>query len=159
VRIDWDALIRGWPIDGEVCEIAGLGPVPVAAVRRMIESGDAFLASVVTRGVDVVNVAHLGRRPTAYQQTGLDWRSPECTTLGCNTTVRLENDHRVPWADSKITLLSGMDPACGRCHDLKTYKGWAWVEGTGKRPMVPPDDPRHPRNRNQGPAPPDDAAA
>ncbi|MGI8683703.1 MAG: hypothetical protein ACR2MO_01120, partial [Acidimicrobiales bacterium] len=86
VRIDWDALVRGWPIDGEVCEIAGLGPVPVAAVRRMIESGDAFLAAVVTRGVDVVNVAHLGRRPTAYQQTGLDWRSPECTTLGCNTT-------------------------------------------------------------------------
>ncbi|MDP9389395.1 MAG: hypothetical protein M3Q48_16140, partial [Actinomycetota bacterium] len=29
VHIDWDAFIRGWPIDGEVCEIAGLGPVPV----------------------------------------------------------------------------------------------------------------------------------
>ena len=154
VRIDWDALARGWPIDGEVCEIAGLGPVPVSAVRAMIASGDAFLAAVVTKGVDVVNVAHLGRSPTAHQRSGLEWRSPECTTLGCNTTMRLENDHRVPWAQSKVTLLSGLDPACGHCHDLKTYQNWAWVEGAGKRPMVPPDDPRHPRHRDTGRAPP-----
>ncbi len=93
----------------------------------------------------------------AYQQTGLDWRSPECTTLGCNAKVRLDNDHRVPWAESKVTLLHGMDPGCGGCHDRKRYKGWAWVEGTGKRPMVPPDDPRRPKNRNQGPAPPGEA--
>jgi len=49
VRIDWDALVRGWPVDGEVCEINGLGPVAVSAVREMIASGDAFLAAVVTR--------------------------------------------------------------------------------------------------------------
>ncbi|MGQ0520445.1 MAG: hypothetical protein ACT4PX_04725, partial [Actinomycetota bacterium] len=64
VRIDWDALVRGWPIEGEVCEIAGLGPVAVSVVRAMIESGDAFLAAVVTKGVDVATVAHLGRRPS-----------------------------------------------------------------------------------------------
>ena len=153
-RIDWDALVRGWPIDGEVCEIAGLGPVAVAAVRAMVTSGDAFLAAVVTKGTDVVNVAHLGRRPTAHQQTALEWRSPECTTLGCNTTVRLENDHRKDWADTKVTLLSLLDRCCGHCHDRKTYQGWAYVEGTGKRPMVPPEDPRHPRNTSHGPAPP-----
>lgn len=120
----------------------------------MIASGDAFLAAVVTKGVDVVSVAHLGRRPTAHQQTGLEWRIPECTTLGCNATLRLENDHRAPWAATKVTLLSCLDPLCKRGHDRKTYKGWALVEGTGKRPMVPPHDPRHPRNSDQGPAPP-----
>jgi len=159
VRVDWDALIRGWPIDGEVCEIAGLGPVPVSAVRAMITSGDPFLATVVTKGVDVVNVAHLGRRATAFQRSGLDWLSPECITLGCNAKARLEIDHRVDWADSKITLLRDLEHHCDHHHDLKTFHGWALVEGSGKRPMVPPDDPRHPRHAQKGPAPPGDADA
>ena len=40
---------------------------------------------------------------------------------------------------------AALDPLCDPDHDLKTYEGWALVEGKGKRPMVPPDDPRHPR--------------
>ncbi|MGH9178473.1 MAG: hypothetical protein ACRD0N_07960, partial [Acidimicrobiales bacterium] len=50
------------------------------------------------------------------------------------------------WAEDKVTVLANMDGPCGFHHDLKTYKGWALVEGTGKRPMVPPDDSRHPAN-------------
>ena len=34
---------------------------------------------------------------------------------------------------------------CHYHHRLKTTKGWALVEGTGKRDFVPPDDPGHPR--------------
>ena len=147
VRIDWDALVRGWPIDGEVCEIAGLGPVPVDAVRALVSSGDPFLAGVVTQGVDVANVFHLGRTPVAVQKTALEWLSPTCTTLGCNRTHRLEIDHRNDWADTKVTLLRWLERHCGHCHDKKTRLGWALVEGTGKRPLVPPDDPRHPRYR------------
>lgn len=37
---------------------------------------------------------------------------------------------------------------------LKTRHGWALVEGKGKRPLVPPDDPRHPRHARHGPGPP-----
>ena len=154
VRLDWDALVRGWPIDGEVCEIAGLGPVPVSAVRAMISSGDVFLAAVVTKGADVVSVAHLGRRPNAHQHTALAWLSPTCTAEGCNASLRLEDDHRAEWATTKITLLGLLDRCCSHPHDLKTYKGWAFVSGSGKRPMVPPDDPRHPRNARHGPSPP-----
>ncbi len=151
VRIDWDALVRGWPIEGEVCEIPGLGPVAVSAVQTMIASGDAFLAGVVTKGVDVASVFHLGRRPTVYQGTALDWTSPTCTTLGCNNTSRLETDHREDWAHTKVTLLRWLERHCEHCHDLKTRSGWALVDGTGKRPFVAPDDPRHPRH---GPDPP-----
>ena len=146
VRVDWDALVRGFPIDGELCEVAGLGPVPVAAVRAMIASGDAFLAAVVTKGVDVVGVAHLGRRPTAHQATALQWTSPQCTNTSCDAVFGLENDHREPWAETKVTLVGCMDPLCKHCHRLKTHKGWALVEGTGRRPLVPPEDPRHPGN-------------
>ncbi len=58
----------------------------------------------------------------------------------------LENDHRVDWATSKITLLGLLDPLCKHHHHLKTHKGWAFVEGAGKRLMVPQRDPRHPRH-------------
>lgn len=145
-RIDWDALVRGFPIDGETCDIAGVGPVPVSIIRAMIDSGDAFLAAVVTRGVDVLNVAHLQRSPTAFQRTALQWLSPECTVLGCSTTARLEIDHTADWAKTKMTLLRLLEHFCDHHHDLKTFKGWALIDGSGKRPLVPPDDPRHPEN-------------
>ncbi len=112
----------------------------------MMASGDAFLAGVVTKGVDVANVFHLGRKPTVYQSTALDWLSPTCTTLGCNNTHRLETDHRVDWARTKVTLLRWLERHCEPCHHKRSRLGWALVDGHGKRPLVAPDDPRHPRN-------------
>ena len=95
-----------------------------------------------------------------YQGTALDWLSPTCTNTVCNRTDRLQTDHREDWARTKVTLLRWLDRYCEHCHDLKTRLGWALVEGTGKRPLVPPDDPRHPRFRGDaraGPSPPDAA--
>ena len=43
--------------------------------------------------------------------------------------------------------MTATDLLCDHDHHLKTYYGWALVEGTGKRAMVPPDDPRHPKNK------------
>lgn len=147
MRIDWDALVRGWPIDGEVCEIAGVGPVPVSLVRALIDSGDAFL--VITKGKDVVNVAHLGRRATAFQYSALQWRSPTCSVEGCNATLGVQVDHRDDWAKTKITLLGLLDPLCKQHHKMKTLEGWGLVVGHGKRTFVGPDDPgiRDTRNR------------
>ncbi len=52
----------------------------------------------------------------------------------------------MPRKDDKVTLLSNLDGPRPHHHDLKTYKGWALVDGVGTRPMVAPDDPRHPDN-------------
>jgi len=60
---------------------------------------------------------------------------------------RLETDHRVDWADTHVTWLEWLERLCECHHDKKTHQGWALVAGTGKRPMVPPDDPRHPRHQ------------
>ena len=60
---------------------------------------------------------------------------------------RLEIDHREEWHKVKETRLGNLDPLCKHEHWLKTHEGWALVEGTGKRPFVPPDDPRHPKNK------------
>jgi hypothetical protein len=152
VRIDWDAFVRGWPADGEMCEIAGLGPIPVSLVREMAASGDPFLAAVVTRGTDVATVAHLGRRATAAQRTALQWREPTCDVEGCASTW-LEIDHRDDWAATRITALWLTDRKCGHHHDLKTYHGWASVPGVGKRPFVPPGHPDHPGHPHTRPPP------
>ena len=151
VRIDWDALLRGFPIEGELCEIAGIGPVPVSVVEAMIASGDAFLAAVVTKGRDVVNVAHLGRKATVYQYSALQWRSPTCSVEGCNSSFGVQVDHREDWVKTKITLLGLLDPLCTPHHRMKTHEGWRLVTGYGKRAFVGPHDPRHPKNAHAPP--------
>ena len=73
VRVDLGALLRGRAVEGEVCELAGFGPVAVSAVRELVDTGDPFLAAVVTRGEQVVVVAHLGRaraRPSRARWSG-----------------------------------------------------------------------------------------
>ncbi len=102
---------------------------------------------VLTKGVDVANVTHLGRGPTVAQKIALWWRTPQCTSLDCTRVQRIQFDHRRDWAETHHTRLDEGDGLCGHCHDLKTYFGWALVTGTGKRPMVPPDHPRHPKNK------------
>ena len=150
LRLDITALQRGGVEGDEICEIPGAGPIPVSVARELL--GDAILKLVITKGVDVINVTHLGRRPTVAQQVALWWQAPTCTAEGCTRSRRLENDHEIGWAQTHRTVLGELDPLCTHEHRLKTVHGWALVAGTGKRPFVPPDDPRHPEYR----APPDD---
>jgi hypothetical protein len=145
VRIDWDALVRGYPTRGETSEIAGIGPVPVEVVRDLMTTGDPFLAAVVTKGTNVCTVAHLGRSPIAVQRTALEWLNPRCRAEGCDRTIGLEVDHRIDWADTRLTLLDWLEWMCRHHHHLKTNEGWRLVPGSGIRPFVPPDDPRHPK--------------
>ena len=145
IRIDHAALRRGWVEGDEVCEIVGLGPIPVSVGRDLL--GDAILKLVITKGVDVANVTHLGRSATVAQQVALWWKSAACTVLGCTRTRQLQNDHRYEWVKTKRTRVDELDPLCKHHHDLKTRNNWALVDGDGPRPIVPPDDPRHPNCR------------
>ncbi|MEJ7582518.1 MAG: HNH endonuclease signature motif containing protein [Acidimicrobiales bacterium] len=131
----------------ECCEITGVGPVPVRVARRLL--GDSILNLILTRGIDVAHVTHLGRGPTAAQRTALLWSSPHCCVVGCHRT-RVEIDHRIAWAHTHHTRLDELDLLCKHHHDLKTLQGWALTPGTGPRPLVSPDDTRHP---NHGPPP------
>ena len=144
VRVDLPALRRGHTEPGELAEIAGIGPVPVSTIRHMLD--DAFLAAVLTDGIDVRTVTHLGRRPNAFQQTVLELTHSRCDVEGCSREMFLEADHRVDWSTVKVTDLTNIDKLCEHHHDLKTNQGWRLVAGTGKRPFVPPDHPDHPAN-------------
>ena len=148
---DLAALLRGRPAQGEVCEICGFGPVAVSAVRDLLDTGDPFLAAVVAHGEEVAGVAHLGRRPNAFQQTALEWLYPSCAGEGCSASTWLENDHRLDWATSGLTVLDLLDRLCSHHHDRKTLDGWSLVHGHSRRLFVPPDDPRHPRHAHAPP--------
>lgn len=150
-RIDLLGLLRDHPAGDDVCELAGFGPIAPSAIRDLLDTEDPFLATIVTKGKDVVGVAHLGRRPNAHQQSALEWLYPTCAVEGCNGVAFLENDHRDDWAKTKITLLELLDRLCPHHHDLKTNEGWALVQGRGKRAFVPRDDPQHPRNAHGPP--------
>jgi hypothetical protein len=151
IRADLEALQRGQVEGDEVCEIAGLGPIPVRIAQDLL--GEAVLKMVITNGVDVLNVTHLGRAATMAQKVALCWRSPESDAQGCTYTQRLEIDHDTGWAKTHTTRVDDSNCLCGHHHWLKTVLGWALVEGAGKREMVPPGDPRHPGNRRGPPDP------
>ena len=150
LRVDVEALRRGAVEGDECCEITGVGPLPVQVARGLL--GDSILKLVITRGVDVANVTHLGRGPTAAQRIALLWSAPRCTVADCHRT-RVEIDHRIPWAQTRHTRLDELDPLCTHHHDLKTLHHWALVPGAGRRLLVPPDDPRHPGNGPPQPPP------
>jgi len=116
----------------------------------MIATGNPFLVAIATRGQQVTGVAHLGRRPTAAQHSALQWAQPECTVQGCHRVRRLERDHRLAWADTKVTVYEALDHLCEHHHRWKTHHDWALTPGTGKRAFVAPTDPRHPDRANRG---------
>ena len=146
LRVDLEALRRGEPGDGELCELTGIGPIPVTVARELL--GESILKLVITKGVDVLHVTHLGRGPSAAQKVALLWQQPTCVVEGCcRTRVESDHTHGFEYVKTGHTRLDELEPLCPDHHDLKTYRGWALIDGTGKRPLVPPDDPRHPRNK------------
>src|SRR5580658_3441611 len=151
VRVDYDTFLRGTVLKGETCELVGYGPVPVSVVHDLLQTGDPFVAAVLTKAKQVVGVAHLGRKPNVWQCTALEWLYPSCAAEGCPVQAHLQKDHREDWARTYFTAFDLLDLLCAHHHGLKTRDNWSLVEGTGKRPFVTPDDPRHPRLRYRSP--------
>jgi hypothetical protein len=155
IRIDLDALLRGVALEGELHEIAGYGPIPVSVVEDLIATENPFILGILTKAQQVTGVYHHGRHPNAYQRSALDFLHPTCAAQGCPARTGLQYDHRKDYATTKVTAFDLLDRLCPHHHNLKTRNNWALVEGRGKRPFVPPHDPRHPQpqQRPPGPAP------
>jgi hypothetical protein len=143
VLVDHAALLRGHTVAGETCEIAGLGPISVETARQILLD-DPFLAVVVKRGRDVVNVAHHGRGLDAHQRTAIEANGVRCSNIACNRTVAIQIDHRHPYAADPVTELHNQDPLCPDCHRRKTHHGWHLEPGVGRRRLLPTSDPPPP---------------
>jgi hypothetical protein len=131
VRVDASAMRRGYVEDGEVCEIPGVGPVPVSTVRGMLS--EAFVKLLVTDGVDILTVCHVGRGVPAHVRSALEERDPTCVVPGCDVAMGLEIDHwETAYADGGPTTLANLARLCHFHHAMKTYRGFQLGGGPGK---------------------------
>jgi hypothetical protein len=153
LRVDLAALRRGELGQGEVCEIPGVGPVPLAVARQLL--GDAFLKLVITDGVDVQSVCHIGRHVSAFIDTALSERDPVCVVPGCEVASFLERDHwREEYAKGGPTDLPNLCLVCRRHHYLKHHKGFSLrgglASGSGSPRTTVPPAPANPRTCRRG---------
>jgi len=137
VVVDYDALMRGHTVPGERCEIPGLGPIPVTLARQMSE--DCILKVLLTKGVDVMAVAHGGYTIPAHLRTALDVRDPKCIVPGCDARRRLQKDHRNAFGRTQVTKLEDLAHLCPFHHYLKTFCGYTYRGGPGTWEWIPPE--------------------
>ncbi len=152
--IDVEALNRGRVEGDETCEIAGVGPVSVAAIRRLLS--DAFLTVVFRKGTDVAHVTHLGRQVTATQRTALEARGCRCER--CGSRHLLDIDHNEGWTLTKDTKVEDLSWQCWHCHDLKTRHDLKFAGPPGSRWLVDRKT-GQPWRGPTGTGPPDDQRA
>ena len=138
VVVDYDALLRGHTVTGERCEIPGLGPIPVTLARQLLE--DAWLKVLVTRGVDVVAVAHAGRTIPAHLASALEVRDPKCIVPRCSVRRNLQIDHRNSFNRTQVTKLEDLGRLCPWHHYLKTFCGYTYRGGPGSWEWIAPED-------------------
>jgi len=138
VVVDYDALMRGHTVAGEQCEIPGIGPIPVTLARQLSE--DAILKVLLTKGVDVVAVAHAGYTVPAHLRTALDIRDPKCIVPRCDVRRNLERDHRNTYSRTRVTKLDDLAHLCKWHHHQKTFLGYTYRGGPGNWEWIPPDN-------------------
>jgi HNH endonuclease len=145
VRVDHAALLRGHTEHGEVCEIPGIGPIPISVAREL--AGDSILSVLVTDGVDVTTVAHAGRTIPASIRRALLERDPACVVPGCEVSEALEIDHIVPFSEGGRTSIDNLARLCHWHHYLKTHqrhrlerhgRRWVWIPPDGNHQGVVP---------------------
>jgi hypothetical protein len=149
LRVDQAAFERGTTAPGEVCEIEGIGPIPVATARNL--STRAVVNALLVDGTDISRYVNLGRYIPSALERSLIERDQTCTELGCDVTDDLEIHHIIDVDSDGPTSLENCCRLCKWHHYLCTHKGWR-VEGeSGNRHLVPPTA-RAPDDRS----PPDD---
>jgi hypothetical protein len=122
IRIDFAALRRGYVQSDDICEVAGVGPVPVAAATEYL--GEAALKFVLTEATDIKAVAHAGRHVNAHLRTALLWKYRRCSAPGCDRALGLQRDHQFPVGKGGITALDNLQFLCAACHAEKTKRDY-----------------------------------
>jgi 5-methylcytosine-specific restriction endonuclease McrA len=126
IRVDIEALKRGHTENGEICEIAGVGPIPVATATEYL--GEAFLKLLIIDGVDIKTVAHMGRAIPAPLRTAVEERDRVCQVPTCDMSVGLEIDHIKPFSEGGPASMENLVRLCKRHHLQKTHAGYRLVK-------------------------------
>jgi hypothetical protein len=134
LHVSQTAYERGWTERGGLCEIEGVGPVPVGVAHRL--ASDCIMKAVVTDGVDITRVAHLGRSTPAHLRTGVETRDRVCVIAGCEVDRHLEIDHNIPHAIGGPASMENLARPCHYHHDLKTRHDLRRVGPLGQQRLV-----------------------
>jgi len=137
VRVDHDALLRGYPVGDEVSEVEGSGPLPVPKVVDLMS--DAGINVIFSKGDDISRVFHFTRTINASLLTALQARDQTCVVPRCGATKYLEIDHLVPFIDGGPTTISNLARLCSFHHGQKTNEGYTlWLDQDKKWHFDPP---------------------
>ncbi|OIV35221.1 hypothetical protein BIV57_22790 [Mangrovactinospora gilvigrisea] len=134
--------------------IAGIGPAPASAVRRLALAKGATWRRIVTDPAtgQVVDVGRRRYRPTAALADTVRYRERRCTFPACRMPARrCDVDHLQAWADGGCTDACNLQPLCRHHHRVKHEAGWAvawnrrtggttWTSPSGRRYTNHPDD-------------------
>jgi hypothetical protein len=149
VVVDHAALVRGTVLEGETCEIQGVGPV--AAVIAQAMAADSYVSPLVSDGKDIKTIAGLERTVPARVRRALIARGRICAVPGCGNKRHLEIDHIN--GDRNDTKLDNLDWLCPHHHYLKTIHGYVLGGAPGNRTWTPPvrsrPPPARPRRRGR----------
>jgi hypothetical protein len=140
VLVDAEALRRGTNVTGEICEIDGIGPVPVEAVVELLGEGAAQI--LVKEGTDIRSVTSSSRRLAQKTLIALIARDRTCVVKDCGKHLGLERDHCVvDFAADGPTTFDNLARLCPRHHHMKTVGGWILHRGPDSWTLDPPPDP------------------
>jgi hypothetical protein len=140
IRVDLQALLRGYTEPGETCQIPGIdGPLPVSLVRELL--GESILELVITQGTDVRTVCTDSRYIAKALAIALEERDPVCQVPDCHVSQGLERDHwRVDFVKGGPTELDNLVRLCAYHHHQKHHAGWRIDGGPGQWRWIAPDD-------------------
>ncbi len=155
VRVDHSALVRGYALDGETCELAGFGPVSPQVVADIMERWRPVPTRPSSpRARTWWAWPTWAGAPTPTSARPWTGSTPACAVEGCGVRSQYcQTDHRADWAQAHVTVFELLDRLCKIHHDLKTYQGWGLVAGKGNEGLrAPRGRPSPPPWRAGGPA-------
>jgi hypothetical protein len=140
VVVDAEALRRGSTRTGEICEIDGIGPVPVEAAVELL--GEGSLQFVIKEGTDIKTVTTSSRDLAQKTAMALIVRDRVCVVPGCGKRLGLQVDHcTIDYKDGGPTTYENLARLCPSHHAMKTYGKWSLSGRPGKWKWTPPSKP------------------
>ena len=141
IRVDLHALLAGHTEPGEVCEIPGVGPVPVFRAREVLSHG--LLELVISDGVDVQTVVSTTRHVPNALRIAIEERDPTCKIRDCGADQHLHRHHVDEYAKHRRTTYKILGRLCQPHHDLVTHRGYEIIDhqdGTWSLRAPPAED-------------------
>lgn len=109
--------------NGDVAEIAGVGPISAEVARRLACDANVIL-SVEGRDGSILDQGRARRDPTVAQRIEIDRRDKGCRFPSCLFTEFTDVHHMRHWTKGGETNLDNLLTLCGRHHSAVHELGW-----------------------------------